>query len=269
MAPLTGGPYAKAVEQTLTLDYTASSLEGQKQFSLTVSQHQPKTCSTGQAPHAVRLHRAKATLCRKGGSTHKRWGPFRKGQWPQAQQKKPTQLFLLPALKTAELTTYQCLWFPTRPLGILPPQWSRAPLRITTRLHARTLSLTHAPLFPHAIGLEGKWEGSLGVRMAGPHTPPKVTPLTTMPRHASRTTRSLSQPSSKPPSHNSLTVFQPVQAHQPGVRSRLAFTSQFGFSFIVFGLDRLALLLEKEVFKKFSIYYQALQALHSVTRQGG
>lgn len=42
---------------------------------------------------------------------------------------------------------------------------------------------------------------------------------------ARRTTRSLANTTSKLLSHNRLTVFQPFQADQPGVRSRLAFTS--------------------------------------------
>lgn len=137
------------------------------------------------------------------------------------------------------------------------------------RTHARTLSHTHtrAPLPPcHRPWRETRRE-PWGAD--GRATHPSQGNTTHRNAETPAEWPTLSQPPSKPPSHHSLTVFQPVQAHQPGVRSRLAFTSQFGFSFIVFGLDRLALLLEKEVFKKFSIYYQALQALHSVTRQGG
>lgn len=149
MAPLTGGPYAKAVEQTLTLDYTASSLEGQKQFSLTVSQHQPKTCSTGQAPHAVRLHRAKATLCRKGGSTHKRWGPFRKGQWPQAQQKKTHPAFPLTRSENSRADDVSVPLVPYEATGNSPtPVESSSSPHHHTLARTHTLSHTRAPLPP-------------------------------------------------------------------------------------------------------------------------
>lgn len=225
-------PYTKAVEQTLTLDYTASTFEGKKQFSLTVSQHQPKTCSTGQAPHTVYLHRVKATLCRKGVSAHKRWGPYRKGHWPKAQQ-NPSQFFLLPAPRTAELTMYQCLWFPMRPLGILPPQWSRAPLEthLSRSPHTarRTCLCTHAlahtpmhtpPLFPHSISLEGKWEGSLGVQMEGAATPSQGNNHSLFcyshcntKTYARRMTHSLANSPSKLLFHDCLTVFQPFQAY--------------------------------------------------------
>lgn len=42
--------YAKAVEQTLTLDYTASTFEGKKQFSLTVSNISLRPAAQGK-PH--------------------------------------------------------------------------------------------------------------------------------------------------------------------------------------------------------------------------
>lgn len=179
--------------------------------------------------------------------------------------KTPTQLLLLPALRTAELTTYQCLWFPTRPLGILPPQWSRAPLETQLSLPARSrrrLALTRTrtrthPRTPYPLPPlqqpQGKREGSLGAHKELAATPSqgKNHSLFCYSHHntetwARRTTWSLANTTSKLLSHNHLTVFQPFQADQPGVRSRLAFTSlSLVFSFIVFGLDRISIAIRK------------------------
>lgn len=63
--------------------------------------------------------------------------------------KTPTQLLLLPALRTAELTTYQCLWFPTRPPGIVPPQWSGAPLETQLSHAAGPAGLSHSHTHAH------------------------------------------------------------------------------------------------------------------------
>lgn len=108
--------------------------------------------------------------------------------------KTPTQLFLLPALRTAELTTYQCLWFPTRPLGIVPPQWSRAPLETRLSLsHSHSHPRTPCPP-PRLQQPRGKREGSLGARTELAEHPPKA-----------RTTRSSATPTTTP-------------RHQPGER---------------------------------------------------
>lgn len=177
------------------------------------------------------------------------------------QNNKPPSFSSYPLWKQQSWQRYQCLWFPTRPLGILPPQRSRAPLYVATQgyacwhthalAHTHTHTHRHAPPSPpcHKPWREMRrepwgpnsratkpYQGSITRSSAAP---------TATPRHARRTTHSLSKQPSELPSHNSLTVFQPVQAHQPGVRSRLAFTSQFGFSFIVFGLDRISIAIRK------------------------
>lgn len=125
-----------------------------------------------------------------------------------------------------------------------------APLALT-----RTRTHTHAhpcPL-PPLQQPQGKREGSLGA-----HTEPAAIPSQgknhslfcyshrNTETSARRTTRSLANNTSKLLSHNRLTVFQPFQADQPGVRSRLAFTSlSLVFSFIVFGLDRISIAIRK------------------------
>lgn len=149
MAPLTGGPYAKAVEQTLTLDYTASSLEGQKQFSLTVSQHQPKTCSTGQAPHAVRLHRAKATLCRKRWEYPQEMRSFQKGTVTPSSTKKTHPAFPLTRSENSRADDVSVPLVPYEATGNSPtPVESSSSPHHHTLARTHTLSHTRAPLPP-------------------------------------------------------------------------------------------------------------------------
>lgn len=107
---------------------------------------------------------------------------------------KPHAALLLPTLRTAELTTYQCLWFPTRPLGILPPQWSRAPLesplspapRTARRTRVRAHTLAHAPTHTPAL-LHRPWREMRrepwGPDGGGCNTLPRQQPLALLPLH--------------------------------------------------------------------------------------
>lgn len=66
------------------------------------------------------------------------------------QNNKPPSFSSYPLWKQQSWQRYQCLWFPTRPLGILPPQRSQAPLYIATQGHARYH--THALARTHTHG---------------------------------------------------------------------------------------------------------------------
>lgn len=130
----------------------------------------------------------------------------------------------------------------------LAPRAQPALTRTRTHTHPRTpcpLPLLQQP--------RGKRAGSLGARTelaAAPSQGKNHSLFCYCHRNtetsARRTTWSLANNTSKLLSHNCLTVFQPFQADQPGVRSRLAFTSlSLVFSFIVFGLDRISIAIRK------------------------
>lgn len=118
---------------------------------------------------------------------------------------------------------------------------------------AHTHPPTHTPPSSPAPAASGKRGGSLGARPEPAATPSQGKNHSLFcyshrntETSAGRTTWSLANAASKLLSHNRLTVFQPFQADQPGVRSRLAFTSlSLVFSFIVFGLDRISIAIRK------------------------
>lgn len=114
------------------------------------------------------------------------------------------------------------------PTPVESSSFRNPPLSITTHsqenplVHTCTCTHTHAhpsPL-PHSIGLEGKWEGSLGVQMEGTATPSQGNNHSLFcyshcntKTYARRTTHSLTNSPSKLLSHDCLTVFQPFQAY--------------------------------------------------------
>lgn len=120
------------------------------------------------------------------------------------------------------------------PTPVESSSFRNPPPSITTRsqaprlAHTRTRTHTHAhpSPSPHSIGLAGKWEGSLGVQTEGAATPSQGNNHSlccyshrNTKTYARRTTHSLANNPSKLLSHDCLTVFQPFQAYQPGVRS--------------------------------------------------
>lgn len=123
---------------------------------------------------------------------------------------------------------------------------------VLTRTRTHTHPCTPCPL-PCSSSLRGNGQGALEPARSWLQHPPKArttrssATATATPRHRpGERPGPFANTTSKLLSHNRLTVFQPFQADQPGVRSRLAFTSlSLVFSFIVFGLDRISIAIRK------------------------
>lgn len=130
---------------------------------------------------------------------------------------------------------------------------SRSPRAAGAHTHSHTHPPMHTLPSPLLQQPQGKRAGSLGARTELAVTPSQGKNHSLFcychrntETSARRTTWSLANTTSKLLSHNRLTVFQPFQADQPGVRSRLAFTSlSLVFSFIVFGLNRISIAIRK------------------------
>lgn len=130
----------------------------------------------------------------------------------------------------------------------LAPRTQPAPAAAHTHPHTHPAP-THPARFPRS-GSPGGTGGEPWSPLGAAATPSRGETHSHSHRNtetsARRTTWSLANNASKLLSHSRLTVFQPFQADQPGVRSRLAFTSlSLVFSFIVFGLDRISIAIRK------------------------